>query len=290
VQIENLPLTRYFAIMIKNLTILLFSILTIQFSVFAQGSDSWRKVTDSGKGKLSVIYFDSPGLITSSKGTMKGLCVDILNDFASFVKTNYKKEISIEYISVEKDFQQFLSKVQSADYVLGVTGVNITEERKKIFKFTPSYLISPTVLVTNKSVTSVSQASDLKELVPFSLSKGAHSEVIKDLLKQISSSQQITFLGSPDEIMEKVNSTSQSFTVLGINDYLEAARKGLNVKVQNLEVGKPEIFGFIMPRKSDWDVAWNAFLTPAYLNSPDYKKSISSNLGNAYLNFVKNHK
>jgi ABC-type amino acid transport substrate-binding protein len=276
--------------MMKRLAFILLGIAITYSTTRAQGNDSWRKVNEAGKGKLSVIYFDSPGLITPSKDTMKGLCVDILNDFSSFVKTNYKKEITIEYISAEKDFQQFLSKVQTGDYVIGVTGVNITEERKKNFKFTPSWLVSPTVLITNKGVASVNKVSELKDLAPYSLSKGAHSEVIKDLLKQISAPAQITYLGSPEEIMEKVNNTPQSFTVLGINDYLEAARKGLNVKVQNLEVGKPEIFGFILPKKSDWDVIWSAFLTPTYLNSADYKKSISSNLGNAYLNFVKHHK
>ncbi len=276
--------------MIKKCVLTQFCVIVCFLFAFAQGNDSWRKVNDTGKGKLSVIYFDSPGLITSSKGSMKGLCVDILNDFAAFVKNNYKKEITIEYISAEKDFQQFLNKVQTSDFAIGVTGINITEERKKIFKFTPSYLVSPTVLITNKSVISINQAGDLKELTPYSLNKGAHSEVIKSLLKQISSTKQINFLGSPEEILDKVNSTPQSFTVLGINDYLEAARKGMNVKVQTMEVGKPEIFGFIMPKKSDWDIAWNSFLTPTYLNSLDYKKSIADNLGNAYLNFVKSHK
>lgn len=276
--------------MMKKFETLLIFVFATSYFAYSQNNDSWRKVNDTGKGKLSVVYFDSPGLITSSKGSMKGLCVDILNDFVGFVKSNYKKDITIEYISAEKDFQQFLNKVQNSDFVIGVTGINITDERKKIFKFTPSYLVSPTVLITNKAVSSVNQASDLKDLAPFSLSKGAHSEVIKDLLKQIASSKQIIFLGSPEEIVEKVNSTPQSFTILGINDYLEAARKGLNVRVQSMEVGKPEIFGFIMPKKSDWDVAWNAFLTPTYLNSPDYKKSIATNLGNAYLNFVKSNK
>lgn len=275
--------------MTKPFLVLLVGLLTLG-NTFAQTNDSWKKVKDTGTGKLSVIYFDSPGLITNASGQLKGLCVDILNDFAAFVKTNYNKSLTIDYISAEKDFQQFLNKVQTSDYVLGVTGINITESRKQIFKFTPSYLTSPTVLITNKEVANISQPTDLVDLAPYSLNKGAHSEVIKDLLKKISSKKEITFLASPEEIVEKVSITPKSFTVLGINDYLEAARRGLNVKVQNLKVGTPEVFGFIMPKKSDWDAPWSAFLTEKYLNSPSYKKSISTNLGNAYLNFVKNQK
>ncbi len=276
--------------MTKRIIALLLGGLLFQDFAHAQANDSWKKTKDSGSGKLSVIYFDSPGLITSSKGQMKGLCVDILNDFTAFVKDSYGKTVTVQYVSGEKDFQQFLTKVQNSDYILGVTGVNITESRKQIFKFTPSYLVSPTVLITNKDVPAVSQASDLSGLIPFSLNKGAHSDVIKDLLKKISSPKEIVSLASPEEIVDKVSNTPKSFTVLGINDYLEATRKGLNVKVQNMKVGSPEIFGFIMPKKSDWDVAWSAFLTDKYLNSPGYKKLISTNLGNAYLNFVKNQK
>jgi ABC-type amino acid transport substrate-binding protein len=278
-----------FATMTKPFIVLLAGLLTLG-NTFAQTNDSWKKVKETGTGKLSVIYFDSPGLITNSSGQLKGLCVDILNDFSAFVKTTYNKTLTIDYISAEKDFQQFLNKVQTSDYVLGVTGINITESRKQIFKFTPSYLTSPTVLITNKEVANVSQPTDLADLAPYSLSKGAHSDVIKDLLKKIASKKEITFLASPEDIVEKVSVTPKSFTVLGINDYLEAARRGLNVKVQNMKVGTPEVFGFIMPKKSDWDVAWSAFLTEKYLNSPSYKKSISTNLGNAYLNFVKNQK
>lgn len=259
-------------------------------SSIAQANDSWNKVNTAGKGVLSVTYFDSPGLITKDGVAMKGLCVDILNDFVLFVKANYKKDLTIKYVSAEKDFQQFLNKVQASDNLLGVTGINITESRKQIFKFTPSYLTAPTVLITGKDVSSITQPKDLINLEPFSLAKGTHHDVVKDLLKQAGSSKTINQLSSPEEVLKQIHGNQKAFTVLGINDYLEAVRKGLNVKVQSLKVGEPEIFGFIMPKKSDWDIPWNAFLTDAYLSSPEYRKSISSNLGSALLDFVRKQK
>ena len=104
-------------------------------SVCAQlQSDSWESVKSTGKGTLSIVYYEQPGLIQKSQGQMKGVCVDILAEFKKFVKDKYNKDIEINYARNEKEFANFLKVVQTTNSVLGVTNTSITEERKKIFK------------------------------------------------------------------------------------------------------------------------------------------------------------
>src|SRR6478609_683701 len=126
--------------------------------------DSWSKVKANG-GALTVIYYEQPGLIykDAASGKMKGICVDILGDFAEYIHTKYSKKVEIKYAGQEQVFPTFLSITQNTPNILGVTNVTITEERKKVLKFTPSFMNSPVVLLTHKDAPTLTGLSQLSE-------------------------------------------------------------------------------------------------------------------------------
>jgi len=68
---------------------------------------------------------------------------------------------------------------------------------------------------------------------------------------------------------------------------VDANRRRLPVKKQNLEFGDPEQLAFIMSKQSDWDEIWKLFLTDEYRKSPKFRKNVSDNLGMAFLSILK---
>jgi len=124
--------------------------------------DTWSKVKSNG-GTLTVIYYEQPGLIykDAASGKMKGVCADILDDFAKFVQTEYGQKMEIKYAGKEQIFPNFMSITQNTPNILGVTNVTITEERKKVLKFTPSFMNNPVVMLTHSDAPNINNVSEI---------------------------------------------------------------------------------------------------------------------------------
>ena len=274
---------------IRILTLLLF----ITGSVFAQKTegDSWKKVKTTGSGTLSVVYYEQAGLIQQINGKLEGLCVEILNDFVEYVKANHNAKITIEYVDKEPVFTNFLSTIQNSRNILGVTNVTITEERKKILKFTPPFISNPVVLLTHKEAPVVTSFEELsKKLDGYTaeiIGGSTHMKYINKIKKDNWPTLSISYGTSGQEILKKIGTNPKLFTILDFTEFVDANRRRLPVKKQNLEFGDPEQLAFIMSKQSDWDEVWKLFLTDEYRKSPKFRKNVSENLGMAFLSILK---
>jgi hypothetical protein len=97
----------------------------------------------------------------------------------------------------------------------------------------------------------------------------------------------ITYGPSGQEILKKIATNPKIFTILDFTEFVDANRKRLPIKKQNLEFGDPEQLAFVMSKQSDWDEIWKLFMTDEYRKSPKYRKNISDNLGMAFLSILK---
>jgi hypothetical protein len=253
--------------------------------------DSWGKVKAKGKGVLTIIYFEEPGLIYEVNGRLTGLCEDVIEDFVVFVKKKYNKDITLNYAAKEPVFSNFLKIVQNTNDILGVTNVTITEERKKILKFTPSFMSNPVVMITHKDAPLVSSVSEIPtKLAGYSaemINGSTHIKHIEKIKQEVAPNLSITYGSSGGEIIKKIASNPKLFTVLDLTEYINAVRKQLPVKKQNISFGASEQLAFIMSKGSDWDEVWKEFLTEDYRRSVKYRKNIAENLGANFLNLVK---
>ena len=253
--------------------------------------DSWAKVKAAGSGNLSVVYYEQAGLIQDANGTPTGLCVDVLEDFVKFVDTKYKTKLTIKYLGKEPVFSEFLAAAQKNDNVMGVTNVTITDERKKIFKFTPPFISNPVVLITHKDAPTVTSFKDLPTklngFVSQIISGSTHEKHINKIKKENWPNLTITYGPSGQEIIKKIPTNPKLFTILDFTEFVDATRKRLPVKKQDLDFGSPEELAFIMSKQSDWDAVWKEFLTDEYRRSAKYRKNIADNLGSAFLSILK---
>ena len=166
---------------------LFFLFLFLSQLTFAQkyGGDSWATIKTKGSGKLAVVYYAQNGLITDDKGKMKGLCVDLLNDFVQYVQTKYGKKITVDYQGEEKAYADFLHVTQTTPTLLGVSSVNVTEERKKIMKFTPTFLLNQIVLVTHKDAPSIDNIKNMGNILKGYSAKVMGGSVFLQYIEQI---------------------------------------------------------------------------------------------------------
>ncbi len=260
--------------------------------LFAQKyqGDSWAKVKASG-GSLSVVYYEQAGLIQDVNGKPAGLCVDVLEDFVAFIQTKYGKKVTIQYLGKEPVFANFLAAAQNNPNVLGVTNVTVTDDRKKILKFTPAFMSNPVVMVTHKDAPNLTDLSQIKksfagysaEIIGGSTHMKHANKIKSDYWPELS----ITTGISGPEIFKKMATDPKLFTILDFTEFVDANRKKLPLKKQAIEFGKPEELAFVMAKQSDWDTVWKEFLTDEYRKSAKYRKNIADNLGSAFLGVLK---
>lgn len=258
---------------------------------FAQvKGDSWEKTRTSGQGTLTVVYYEQPGLIQQIEGEMKGVCVDLLAEFRKYVKEKYGKDVNVVYASNQKDFSKFLKIVQSTPNILGVTNTSITQERKRIFKFTPAYMTTPLVFLTNEKAPSLRNLSDLsKTYSGFTaevISGSTHVTHIENIRQKYYPDLKIAYAASSESVIKNLSINPRIFSILDFTEYVGVVRKNLPIKRQEVDLGNSEELAFIMAKQSDWDQLWNEFLTPEYRRSPVFRKIIKENLGSTFLNLV----
>ena len=275
-------------------TVFTWALMFISSTLFSQtySGDSWAKVKASGSGTLTVVYYSQAGLIFKGPdGKMKGVCVDIVNDFAKFVQDKYGKKLTVNYAGEEAVFTKFLSTVQATPNILGVTNVTVTDERKKLMKFTPSFLTNPIVMITHKDAPSISSFSEmgtaLNGYTAEVISGSTHVKHMEEIKKKYSPSLKIGYGPSGGVILDHIKNNPKLFTILDFTEYVDATRKQLPVKRQNIEITKPEELAFIMAHQTDWDVLWKEFLTDEYKTSVRYRKLIVDNLGANFLSVVR---
>ncbi|MEO7992020.1 MAG: transporter substrate-binding domain-containing protein [Chryseolinea sp.] len=253
--------------------------------------DTWSNVKTNG-GTLTVIYYEQPGLIyKDASGKMKGVCADILDDFAKFVQTKYDRKVEIKYAGQEQVFPIFLATMQSTPNILGVTNVTITEERKKILKFTPSFMNNPVVMLTHSDAPNINRVDEIgtamKDYSAKVITGSTHVKIIEKIKKENAPALKVTYANSGGEILKGLSSASKYFTILDFTEYLDATRRQLPVKRQNVNFGAAEELAFIMAKQTDWDQPWNEFMTKEYRSSVRYRKIIVENLGPSFLALLK---
>jgi hypothetical protein len=273
--------------------VLFLALLTFSTVCCAQRykGDSWATVKASGAGKLAIVYYDQPGLIYLADGKMKGVCVDILSDFQKFVETKYGKKISIDYVGEEKEFSNFLKVAQTTLNIVAVTNTSITEERKKIMKFSPPFMTTQLVLLTNKNAPALLKLEDMpKTFSGFSaqvITGSTHVKYIEEIKKQYFPTLQVTYATSSESVIKNLSTNTKLFSILDFTEYIGVVRKKIPVKRQDVDLGNPEPLGFVMAKQTDWDVLFKEFLTDEYRKSVRYKEIIADNLGTSFLSLVK---
>lgn len=114
-----------------------------------------------------------------------------------------------------------------------------------------------------------------------------HQKYINKIKKEVWPNLAVTYGASETEIFKKITASSKIFTILDFTEFVNANRKRVPIKKQNIDLGDPDQLAFVMPKQSDWDEPWKEFLTDEYRKSPQYRKKVSDHMGMAFLSVLK---
>jgi ABC-type amino acid transport substrate-binding protein len=273
------------------LSLLIFTSAQIAIAQNYKG-ESWQQVKSKGSGTLSAIYYSTPGLVYEDGGTMKGVCVDLMDEFKKYVKEKHNVSVDYKFIKREQVFSRFIDGVKNSENVMGVCNTSITEDRKNYLSFSPPYMNNPSVLLSNGAAPALKSLEDLS--TTFSgykaiIIKGStHEKYINQIKAKHYPDLIIEYVNSGEEVNAKLRQNANYFTIIDFTEYYDAVKKKLDVQRHNISLDElQDELAFIFPKNSDWVRVWNEFLTPEFKSSITYKKIVADNLGSSFVNLIK---
>jgi hypothetical protein len=278
-----------------------FLFTAIQFKANAQlTAETFAEAKAKGKATLICTYMSTEGFNKSqATGIPAGVCPDLMQAFADFVKEEEGIELTIRYQerTETNDFRKFLEEVKNAQGgVFGLGNITITDERKESFDFSPAFINNISVLISHKSVPDLSSMQNIgKEFAAMKafVSKGTTSEKrLLEMKQNYFPQMNIEYIPATDFMNLISNEVSifdneKAFVYIDFIYFLDLIKKGVPVKRHAVGDDNSEKFGLIMPKGSDWSPLMARFMKE-YTTSLEYKKSLTTHLSASAAKFLAN--
>ena len=250
------------------------------------------------KGKKSanwvITYSEAPGFASkSSSGQITGITIDIMKAFRGYVQEKYGIKVNISFQSnTANDFSKFLAEVKdSKGGVFGLSNTTITQDRKKVYNFSPPYITNIGMILSNSSVPTLTNLSDISTkfagMTAVTVKNSTNEKRILAIQKKYFPSLPIEYVPGFSNAMDMIVQDPKKFVNIDFTYYFEAIQNRKPVKRHPGGDDKTEQFGIIMPKSNDWSPVLAEFMNGGYLESIEYKKTISNNLGQAAMKFFE---
>lgn len=259
--------------------------------------DSFEDAKESKTANFVYTFSKTPGFIYSVGGSRyDGICVDIMKKFEQYVKSNYGITINSTYqLAPDDNFTRMLASVKSGNGgVFGLGNITITDSRKRLYTFSPAFINNISLLVTNKSVTTLTNMEDMSKVFAGMTAytvKGSTNEIeFYRWKKAYYPEMTISYVGSFTDAVSKVASDSKAFTNVDFTYYLDAVKAKIPVKRHVAGSSNSEEFGIIMPKSNDWAPVLAEFMNSGFLAGGEYKAIIRKHLGESAIKLLESVK
>ncbi len=259
--------------------------------------DSFEKAKTSKTANLLYTFSKTPGFIYSTGGSQyAGICVDIMTKFEKYVKSKYGITIKAKYqMALDDSFTRMLATVKSSNGgVFGLGNITITESRKRMYNFSPPFINNISLLVTNKSVTTLTKLEDMSNVF-----RGMTAYTVKGSTNEIEffrwkkayyPAMKISYVGTFSEAVNKVSSDPKAFTNVDFTYYLDAIKAKKPVKRHTAGSSNSEEFGIIMPKSNDWSPVLAEFMNSGFIDGGEYKAIVRKHLGESAIKLLESVK
>ncbi|MCS6969342.1 MAG: transporter substrate-binding domain-containing protein [Cytophagales bacterium] len=262
----------------------------------AQTPVSWAEAQKNKRATIVVHYFQSPMFSYSSnmKERPRGICVDLMENFAQYVKEKKGVELQIEYRGFDGFSKFYEATKNSPNGTFGIGSITITDARKKEVKFSPAFIQSANFLLTHSSVPTLRHmeliAKEFKGMTAYTAKNTTNAARLEAIKRQYMPEMNIQYLESSLEVLRAIAQDPKGFTYLDFVYYNNALKDNLPVKRHPVGDSASEQFGLIMPLTSDWSAIIEEFLSANgmnYCNSMQYKKSLNLHLGESAVKLLE---
>ena len=247
--------------------------------------DSFAEAKAKGSANVTFSYVETPGFAINKGGQVSGFCVEIMNEFARWLQKEEGIVLNPVYSDKDaQDFARFMNNIKGASGgVFGLGNITITEERKKVYHFSPPFITNIAILMTNKSVPNLSSLEEMANGfagMTLVTAKGTLNE--KRLLKlrdRYYPGAKIKYVATSNEVLRELSQNEKAFSSLDFTYYLEALGNRVPVKRHPVGDEDSEKFGLILPKNSDWAPVLARFMNSGFVGSTEYRKMIVDHMG-----------
>jgi ABC-type amino acid transport substrate-binding protein len=260
--------------------------------------DDWSQANASKHGTITLAYVETPGFVyKDGAGQLTGICIDVINDFLKYIRDTKGVNLTTKWTGDGTDFKGMYDGVKTArGGVFGLGNITITEDRRKEVLFSPPFIKSFALLVTQSTVPMLTRLEDLPrtfgDMTAYTAKGTINGWRIEELKKKYYPAMKINYLATSQEALEKILLDQKGFAYLDLVFYLEAVQRGKPVKRHPIGDKPAEEFGFIMPKTSDWSGIVQEFFEAngGYVNSTPYKNILIKHLGQTGLRMLQSAK
>jgi len=259
--------------------------------------DSFEQAKISKQATLIYLFTNTPGFtFENNDGEYKGISMDIMSAFEKYLKVNFGINIEATYQRIEDDdFPKMMNSVKNASGgVFGLGNITITEERKKVYQFSPPFMTNLSLLITHISAPPLTNIEDIgvvfKEMSAFTVEGSTNGTRLLHWKESYFPEMKISFIKSIPEAVNIVAIDSNAFTHVDFTYYLNAVENGQPVKRHIAGSSKSEALGIIMPRANDWADVLADFMNSGYIGGAGYQKIITQHLGEKAANLLESVK
>lgn len=229
-----------------------------------QQPTNFETAAETGEAVVQINYYEVENFsFKEENGSVKGISIDILNQYFNYLKFEEGIDVTVEYNSFS-DYEDFLASVENAGPgVFGAGNVTITEQRKDRFAFSPSYFTDAMVLVSNDETKDLEDLSRLSETFKGKTAVAIEGTLLADKLAELKRerfpSMDIMYVQNTEEVGTKVSENSDLFSLLDFNMYWNVQENHSNIKYHPASVVSEQKYGFIMPEDSGWSSSMDQF-------------------------------
>lgn len=272
--------------MSPKLNITLKRLIVILFILSAINADAQTNDT------LYVNYYDQAPFCYSEAGQIKGLEIEIINQYAAWLKTKKNISLTIKHTGFT-DFDNFYAATKKGSKnSFGLGSVTINTERALEVDFSPAYLKNVAFCVTNghapdvKTKTADEIMRSLGSMNALTISNTSLNKYVLELKKTYIADLKISYKTDEIKILDEISKNVLCFgyvDAVGFWFYLKN-NPGKFLKMQKILSQSKEELGFIMPKGSQHKAMFNEFFNGpgGFKSSPAYRGILEKYLG-AYM-------
>ncbi|EAY29245.1 SpoIIE family protein phosphatase [Microscilla marina] len=240
-------------------------------------NDSWQKTQANGKGTITVLWHDAkPFHYYDEAGKHTGIDHDLMVAMTRFVEAKYKVKLDIQWHKAQTYAEFYNSIKDGTGGIFGAAAFSITPERKKVMRFSPTYMpdieiiVSHPELPTFNSIGELINSPDFTKYTAVSVKNTTFDKSLVALKNKLAPNLSVKYVTNTHEIVQTINQNPYHFGYIHLPIYALALKNGLRLKRQKLLQIQREGYAVMYPLKSDWGKVIEEFF-----NSTEFKPLIN---------------
>ncbi|WP_281615832.1 ATP-binding protein [Flammeovirga sp. SubArs3] len=255
-------------------------LLTSISTLYAQ--DSWEKIKEKRKGSVTVYYIQNkPFVYSLANGSMGGIEYEMFSEIINQKRKELKAVIDIKWESVASWDELYDIISDGGDGVFGMSGITITENRKKDFDFLPRYMPDIEIIVSSEEVPLFQKVenfnSAMQSLHAVTIKNSTFERNIVKLKNEHLPALEYSYVNNAEDMINKIARANDLWGYTQLSNYAYALSKGLRLHRQLFYQTENSGLAVILPLNSTWKDPLSEFYA-----SPTFKPYIN-NLIRKYL-------